>query len=136
MMSNKIDELTEKFEKSSGASDSEISQIRLLTRQALPQDYIDFLKKSNGAEGFVKKSYVRIFPVSEIGPANDALEVNEFAPGLIIFASDGADTAYAFDARKDPICIVKVPFIGMSLDEVHFCGNSLTEFLEQLSRNS
>ena len=52
------------------------------------------------------------------------MPVSEFAPGLILFGSDGGGEAYAFDVREAVPIIVEVPFIGMGGDEAKRCGAS------------
>jgi len=46
---------------------------------------------------------------------NKSYGVNDYAPGLFLFGSDGGGEAFAFDARSDAKPIVSVPFIGMEL---------------------
>jgi hypothetical protein len=61
----------------------------------IPDDYVDFLSKSNGADGFIGTVPLILFGAEEIHPINIAAAIDEFAPGLIIFASDGGGISYA-----------------------------------------
>lgn len=98
-----------------------------------PADYIEFMTQMNGGEGSVGKgSYLVLWKVEDIKSWNEGYAVNEFAPGLVLFASDGGDTAYAFDTRYEPVKFVEVPFIGIDLSEVRTIGGSFVEFLEHL----
>jgi hypothetical protein len=98
-----------------------------------PSDYIEFMASSNGAEGAIgSDNYLVLWPAEQIVELNSAYEVNEFAPGLVLFGSDGADTAYAFDTRSDSV-IVMVPFVGMDLDEVQHVAKTFREFVEGLA---
>lgn len=101
----------------------------------LPLDYVEFMMKSNGGEGGVgQNSYLVLWTVEEIEPCNEGYGVAEFAPGLVVFGSNGGDTAYAFDTRCEEPQIVEVPFIGMDLAEVRPIGRSFVEFLDELIR--
>jgi hypothetical protein len=98
----------------------------------LPEDYIDFLLNSNGGEGVIGNSYLALWAVEDIPSLNEAYAVNEFAPSLVIFGSDGGGTAYAFDKRIGQI--VEVPFVGMADNAVRSIGISLEDLLEYISK--
>ncbi|EQB90152.1 hypothetical protein J2Z44_001710 [Clostridium punense] len=101
-----------------------------------PMNYKEFIKEFNGAEGEIgPNKYVVFWSLEDIVELNEAYEVNEFAPGLILIGSDGADTAYAFDNRYNSKPIVEVPFIGMDLEEVKVCTDTFEEFLEYLYKS-
>ena len=98
-----------------------------------PDDYVDFMVQSNGAEGSVgKNAYLALWRVEELVPLNDSYHVEEFAPELVLFGSDGGGMAYAFDRNLERPRIVEVPFIDMGIEDPTPCGYSLTEFLERL----
>lgn len=98
-----------------------------------PFDYKQFIEVFNGAEGEIgENSYIVFWSVEDLIELNEAYEVKEFAPGLILIGSNGGDTAYAFDMRFESKPIVEVPFIGMDLDEVKLCANTFEDFLSYL----
>ncbi|HUW28640.1 MAG TPA: SMI1/KNR4 family protein [Sulfuriferula sp.] len=113
------------------ASEATLMQLRSADR--LPKDYVDFLRKSNGAEGFVGNSYLILFAAEAIEPINQAAAVDRFAPGLIIFGSDGGGKSYAFDTRQEEVTIVEFFDMDIGDEEPVFCAKSLTEFLKYLS---
>lgn len=131
-MNEKITKLTSKLNLKPGAPKELLKKIELELGISLPLQYVEFMRRSNGAEGDVGNSYLTLWPVEEIIPLNKAYAVEEFAPGLLLIGSDGGDIAYAFDTRLKSMPIVKVPFIGMDLREVKLCGATLIEFLENL----
>lgn len=102
----------------------------------LPSEYVSFLRKSNGAEGTIGSSYLILWKLEEILELNIAYNADLFVPGLLIFGSNGSDTAYCFDTRSDEASIVEVPFIGMNLDCVKHCSESFCGFLHYLSDKS
>lgn len=102
-------------------------------RHALPADYIEFLKNANGAEGFVgKNSYIMLWKVDELAHLNRKYEVEEYAPGLLIFGSDGGGEAYGFDTRKAGWPIVRLPFIGMDWSLAIPMADSFWAFMQAL----
>jgi hypothetical protein len=116
---------------------TDADSIRRLEAEAgfrLPEDYADFLKKSDGGEGFIGRAYVIFWSAGELLELNRAYEVDQFAPGLFLFGSDGGGEGFAFDRRSDGRPIVSVPFVGMELEVAKDMGNSFEEFLANLSR--
>lgn len=96
----------------------------------LPEDYASFLLCANGADGPVGESgYVSLWAIDELSDLNKGYRAEEFAPGLLLFGSDGADEAFAFDLRDTSMPIVAVPFVGMSLEEARPLAATLTEML-------
>jgi hypothetical protein len=116
-----------------GVSEEALVEVQSTLGLRFPKEYSDFLLFSNGAEGSIGKSYLSIWPLEDITTLNKAYAVNEFAPGLILFGSDGGETGYAFDTRSKSMPIVAVPFIGMDLSEIIFYSQSFNEFLKYLS---
>jgi hypothetical protein len=99
----------------------------------LPDDYVEFLRESNGTEGHVGSAqrYLVLWPAGDILRLNADYGVSDFAPHLLIVGSNGAGEAYGFDLSKEPVVFVGVPFIGF--DEEVQMGISLKEFLGRLA---
>ncbi len=134
-MSEKIEAIIQKLILNAGAVQSELDRVQLGLNRRLPDEYVAFLRKSNGAEGPIGDYYLQLWPVQELEHLNAAYSVDEFAPGLLLFGSDGGDTAFAFDTRTPDMAIVKVPFVGMGLEETRPCSQTFYGFLEYLSGN-
>jgi hypothetical protein len=81
----------------------------------LPRDYLDFLRQHNGGEGFVGDNYIILWKAEELADFNREYEVGKYAPGIVLFGSDGGGEGYGFDTRSAAMPIVCVPFIGMDL---------------------
>jgi hypothetical protein len=131
-MDEGIDLLTRELDLNPGAPKELLEKVQSDLKVRLPIQYVDFLLRSNGAEGNVGNSYLMLFPIEEIASINQANAVDEFAPGLLLFGSNGGGTAYAFDTRSSAMPIVEVPFIGMDLKETKPCGQTFVEFLRHL----
>jgi SMI1/KNR4 family protein SUKH-1 len=101
----------------------------------LPGDYLEFMRKSNGGEGFVgNNKYVSLWSIEDLIDWNSKYNVDLYAPGYFIFASDGGGTAYAFEKKGGAIATFQ--FIGMLMaDEPIILGTDLTNFLDYLLRN-
>jgi len=91
------------------------------------------LKKTNGGEGFIGENYLILWGVEELVQFNNEYEVQDYAPGLVLFGSDGGGEGYAFDTRKTPTSIVQVPFIGMDLMYARPRADSFSEFITKLA---
>src|SRR4051794_18456447 len=78
---------------------------------ALPSDYLDFLRQHNGGEGFIGDNYIIFWKAEELADFNREYEVEKYAPGILLFGSDGG--GYGFDTQSAATPIVRVPFIGM-----------------------
>jgi len=85
----------------------------------------------NGGEGFVGKNFLRVWPVEDLIQANKDLLVNEGAPGLFLFGSNGGGEAFAFDTRSAPPPVVAVPFI-VGLEDVIAISPTFGSFLQHL----
>jgi hypothetical protein len=114
-----------------GASDETLKAAERALQVELPSDYNEFLRASNGGEGFLGQNYIALWRVEELKERNDGYGVEQFAPGLILFGSDGGGEAYAFDTRANPWVVVQVPFIGMGDPSLTIAlGRSFSEFLQ------
>ena len=115
------------------ATEGDIAAFERSFGKHLPDDYREFLKSANGGEGFVgDKEYIILWGVDELGPMNRAYEVEDYAPGLLIFGSDGGGDAYGFDTRKPQWTTVQIPFVGMSWELAEPIAATFQGFLERL----
>ncbi len=133
-MNKTVVELTARLEKKAPANALLIGQIENQLGISFPPDYREFMSRSNGAEGPIgPSSYLQLWPVEEIPKLNEIARVSDFAPGLVLFASDGGSTSYAFDTRqRDKTQFVQVPDVPLSLDEAEVLGQTFLQFLESL----
>lgn len=96
-------------------------------------DYLEFMRRHAGCDGPVgRRGYLTLWPLDEVVSATEEARASEFAPGLLLFAGDGGDGAYAFD-RQDPRWpIVSVPLVGLSRKEMKFVALTFSEFIRRL----
>lgn len=120
--------------KGEGATEASLTAVEEWIGKRLPTAYREFMMRSNGAEGFVTDStYLVLWPAEQITELNEAYSVSEFAPGLLLIGSDGADVGFAFDMRNEAAVVKEVPFVGMSHEEARTIGEDFNSFVQRLS---
>ena len=127
-------DLFSKFRGRAPVGAAEIERFRAETGVDLPTDYVEFLRQSDGGEGFIgPNAYVILWQLSELTELNNAYQVEEYVPGLLIFGSNGGGEAYAFDTVASAMPIVSVPFVGMEPSLACVLAPTFTDFLKVLS---
>lgn len=132
-MNIQIERVLESFVRDQPAEQSAIDSACDSLGFKLPEDYAEVLRYMNGGEGFMGDSYFRLYPVEKLPTLNQAYRTEEFAPGLIVFGSNGGGEAYAFDIRTTPHTIVKIPFIPMTYEYMELYSPNFTDFLTSLT---
>jgi hypothetical protein len=97
--------------------------------KTLPEDYKAFLLEHNGGDGFIGTGYFILWRAEELCKFNDGYEVSKYAPGLLLFGSNGGGDGFAFDTRALPYRVMQVPFVGMSRADKFHAAVSFTELL-------
>ena len=134
-MDEQIDQIISALTKNPGATEDSINSLNELSNNRLPVSYLQLMAATNGLEGFVgEEAYLMLWPAEKIHELNESYAVDEFAPGLLLFGSNGGDMAYAFDTNSEEMPFVEVPFIGMALDQRRIIGKTLKEFFEHLRK--
>ena len=98
----------------------------------LPKDYADFLKEHNGGGGFVHDNYIIFFKAEELVDFNREYEVEKYAPGILLFASNGGGEAYGFDTHDVEMPIVRIPFIFMERQSAETIARDLADLFAVL----
>lgn len=97
----------------------------------LPDEYKQFLQHTNGGEGPIgRESYLQLWRIDDVAAWNADYQVNEFAPGIVLFGSDGGGTAFAFDYRAQPQ-VISIPFI-FEFEYAEVLGPNFDKFLVAL----
>lgn len=132
-MNNITQELISRMKLSLPATSEMIIETERQLGIKLPEQYVNFMLESNGAEGCVgPNSYLQIWPVDQIVERNAGYKVEEYTSGLVYFASDGGGMAYAFDKRAGTMPIVEIPFESIHVEDAKLCGNTFVDFLQYL----
>jgi hypothetical protein len=131
-MDYKIKSLIENLELLQGASIETINNIEDELQIKLPDEMRGFFLESNGAEGFVGKSYLVIWSLEEMKEINKLSDIGKSFPKLVLFGSDGGGETYGLDFSKTNLAFVEFPSIGVSSDTIQFCGYKFHEFLQYI----
>jgi hypothetical protein len=116
-----------------GASPEVIQSVESALGLGLPADYVDLIGTINGGEGLVGNHYLMLWRIDDLLPFNKEYEVEQYAPGLLLFGSSGGGEAYAFDLRSDSPPVVSVPFIGMDAKLAIVVAQTFLSFIDGLS---
>jgi hypothetical protein len=81
--------------------------------------------------GFVGENCLRAWPVEDLIQSNEEWQVDEAAPGLFLFGSNGGGEMFAFDTRSAPPPIVVVPSI-LGLEDAIVIAPTFDLFLQHL----
>lgn len=127
--SEAIARVTRAMTRQAGTDMTTVSRVADALGVRFPMDYTRFLLESNGAEGPIGgDGYLILWPIERVAEAQREYEVDQRAPGLVLFGSSGGGVAYGFD-REAGMGIVEVPFISLSREEIRTFGTDLLEFL-------
>ncbi|GFM67260.1 MULTISPECIES: SMI1/KNR4 family protein [Pseudomonas] len=88
-----------------GASESVLRGIESKVGLALPADYKEFMKWSDGGEGKIKSVYLSMWPSIQILELNDSYKINSYLGGEVLaIGSDGGPICFLLDYRfsKEP----------------------------------
>lgn len=133
-MNNLLKGIANKIGKLPGVSDVAIERMQEAIKLRLPNQYLEFMKLSNGASGWIgENSLLQLWPIEQLAEHNEGYAVEEFAPGMFLFGSDGCGKAYAFDVREEPVKIIETHFEVLGWDEISATWNTFAEFLEHLA---
>lgn len=100
---------------------------------SLPLDYVQFLRKHNGGEGFIGDNYLILWKAEELSIFNREYEVSQYAPGLLLFGSSGGGEGYGFDLRSTDFSVVRIPFVGMDLQYATATARSFSDLFIRLA---
>jgi cell wall assembly regulator SMI1 len=131
-MPKALEQVFSDFTGGAPASSETIEHLEKSLGKRLPREFCNFLRLADGAEGFVGDNYLMLWSADEIARYNAAYQVDEYAPGLVLFGSDGGGEGYAFDMRTGAAPVVMVPFVGMDLQYAKAIAPSFDSFLQYL----
>lgn len=104
-----------KFEKNPPISDEELSEFQNHVNFQLPASYKEFLRKSNGGEGFVgANGYVALWPVGMILGNRLGYEFDKFLPDYIPIGSNGGGEALAIRRKGNSATFGYIPLSDLT----------------------
>ena len=106
------------FQPNTPAPSEALASLRAALKKPLPDDYLAFLQRANGGEGFIGERYVRLWKAEELIEANRGYDVAEFFCNLFLIGTDDGGEAYAFDVSGNDAAVFEFPLIGMPIGVV------------------
>jgi hypothetical protein len=134
-MTQHTEELLSRLEWNPGASDETVQRALENFPSAPPADYLEFMRRANGAEGELPGSWLQLWPLEKLKERNALYAVEEFAPGLRLIGSDGGSNGFALMPERDGMVFVRVPFIDIGIEDGEILGRSFVEFVEALGHS-
>ncbi|MCW1915568.1 SMI1/KNR4 family protein [Luteolibacter sp. GHJ8] len=128
-----MDQRLENFTTNPPADCNHLADAETHFGKPLPTQYRRFMAEQDGGEGFVGDQYLILWRAAELVEFHREYEAEKYAPGLVLFGSNGGGEAFAFDTREGSMRIVMVPFVGMSLKDVAPVADSFENFLSNLA---
>lgn len=128
-MSFSIEEILTEYPLHTPASSEDITKAEAALGHSLPSDYREFLLRSNGGEGFIGSHYLVLWQAEELAIFNADYQVQECAPGFLLFGADGGGEGLAFDTRTAPFPVVQLPFVGLGLEDGLPVAESFTHLI-------
>ena len=114
-----------------GASAQVLRELEQVLGLSLPEDYVQLMKRSNGAEGFVNGRFLQLWRVEDILSRRHRYEPHEEQAALLFFGSGENERSYAFDPSAAPL--VAVMDVPADESEMRCLGYSLTSLVEHLA---
>ena len=95
------------------------------------------MRLHDGGEGPIgAQGYLILWPLLETIENTEGYEVEQVQKGLLLFATDGGDTAYAFDRVDPDWAVVEVSLSSASPEDVEFYARNFAEFVVRLAREN
>ena len=124
-----MNELYDQLVMKSGATEQAINGMLELLGTPLPEDYLDFLRKSNGCIGKGPDLFVILDPAEKVYAFTVGYGTNKSINGLVVIGGDGCGNIIGIDARsRDPktMAFVVVDSVWLDLDSESCQYRSLT----------
>ncbi len=116
-----------------GASEDDIRAAEQKLGCALPEDYKQFLRFTNGFEGFLNDAYLALWPTEELVDLNERYRMKEHFPGATLVGSDGSNTGYFFRGVGASVEYRAFDFIERDLGPTEHLGATIIEALAKLA---
>lgn len=131
-MDERVAELTRELKLRPAADEAAVETAERELGFRFPEDYRRFVLDADGGEGFMAElAYLMLWAVEDLPEYNEDYDVEKMAPGLVLFASDGGGSFYAFE--REGRRIVELPSMPVDGEEAEPAGDTFIEFLERLA---
>lgn len=95
---------------------------------AFPDDYLEFLKWSNGGEGYIGKNYISFWKVEDLATLNAEYQIQKYLSEKFLgIGTDGGGVCYGFCLEKE-FAIFKCSLGDLDIKEITIVANSIKDF--------
>jgi SMI1 / KNR4 family protein len=95
---------------------------------AFPEDYLEFLKWSNGGEGYIGENYISFWKVEDLAALNAEYQIQKYLSEKFLgIGTDGGGICYGFYLEKE-FAIFKCPLGDLDINEITIVANSIKDF--------
>ncbi len=117
-----LDDVLAKFTLYEPADEAAIEAAQSKLGLRFPADYIEFLRRSNGAISNNEPGFVVLRPVEEVSMYEEGQE------GKVAIGYNGGSYYFAFDVGRDPPAYMA---LGIEVDEHEVLGATMEEMLRR-----
>lgn len=120
------------------ANESDLLRIISKFGEGIPQDYLDFLRLTNGAEGKlpVNPWWFVIWAAETVIERWNAYRMEESIPGYMAFGSNAGDEMFVFNLTdKAPKPVYIMPFIGKEPGAEIKVANDFVSFVQLFGKS-
>ena len=94
---------------------------------AFPEDYLEFLKWSNGGEGYIGENYISFWKVEDLEVLNREYQIQTYlSKGYLGIGTDGGGICYGFCLGKE-FAIFKCSLGDLDIKEITIVANSIKD---------
>ena len=98
---------------------------------AFPEDYLEFLKWSNGGEGYIGKNYISFWKVEDLAALNAEYQIQKYLSEKFLgIGTDGGGICYGFCLEKQ-FAIFKCSLGDLDINEITIVANSIKDFFSR-----
>ncbi len=121
-------------------STSEVDEFLANMPSAMPIGYVNFIRDHGAVQVDVPglgSEFVGLWELGQVLELHQAYGLDQFAPGLFAFGTDGSGALWVFDLR-DPAAVTvgDVPAIGLSTEEYRPLCASFEDFVSRLAEGT
>lgn len=132
-----IQDGTADWDRKSPASEAVVSKLAVEAGCDLPEDYLNFMRHSNGGEGElgIQPGWFQLWEAENVIQFGIEYEVPKYAPGFFAFGSNGGGELLAFEITNDggrPVVIL--PCIGIETNAAVRVAANFADFAAQMGR--
>ena len=128
----KLDTVLRSFEREDGISRQGLDNLIAFAASPLPADYLDLLKFSNGASGWLRERYLVIYSADEVISINRFAKMETILPNMIIFGSNGGGTSFLLELGQSNLStIYRCEDVDLGNESLIRISSSMESFLDQ-----